>query len=80
MDQFRKEIMVGKEKRMFYFNRMQNMGGVKFFVTSTDEAKKAIAFSVKENDTADWKLVPGSARWLYAIESELSEAIVETRL
>ena len=80
MDQFRKEIMVGEEKRMFYFNRLQNMNGVKFFITSHDEAKKAIAFSVRENETAAWKLVPGSARWLYAIESQLSDAIVDTRL
>lgn len=72
--------MVGKEKRMFYFNRLQNMSGVKFFITSHDEAKKAIAFSVKENEMAAWKLLPGAARWLYAIESELSDAIVETRL
>ena len=79
MVQFRKEILVGEEKRFFYFNRLQNMNGVKFFITSHDEAKKAISFSLKENDRADWKLIPGSARWLYAIEQQLSDAIVETR-
>ncbi len=71
--------MVGKEKRIFYFNQMQNMNGVKFFITSHDEAKKAISFSLKENDQAAWKLYPGAARWLYAIEQQLSDAIVETR-
>ena len=80
MDQFRKEILVGKEKRMFYFNRLQNMNGVKFFITSHDEANQAISFSLKENGPAAWKLFPGAAQWLYVIESELSDAIVETRL
>jgi hypothetical protein len=80
MDQFSKEIVVGKEKRLFHFNRLQNVNGEKFFVTSHDEAKKTISFSVKENENADWKLIPGSARWLYAIESQVSDAIVDTRL
>ena len=79
MEQFSKVIAVGKEKRLFHFNRMQNVNGVKFFITSHDEAKKAISFSVTQKDN-DWKLLPGSARWLYAIESELSDAIVDTRL
>lgn len=65
---------------MFYFNRLQNTQGVKFFITSHNEEKKAISFSVKENEQAEWKLFPGAARWLYTIESQLSDAIVETRL
>ncbi|HZF65809.1 MAG TPA: hypothetical protein VEZ55_15045 [Chitinophagaceae bacterium] len=80
MEQFTKEITVGKEKRRFYFNRMRNANGVKFFITSHDDNNKAIAFSLTEKDKADWKLLPGSARWLYAIESQLSDAIVDTRL
>ncbi|RYZ45112.1 MAG: hypothetical protein EOO14_26185 [Chitinophagaceae bacterium] len=80
MNQFSKEIKVGKQKRMFHFNRLQNTNGVKFFITSHDEAMNAISFSVKENDQDEWKLFPGAARWLYAIESQLSDAIVDTRL
>jgi hypothetical protein len=80
MEQFSKEISVGKEKRLFFFNRMTNVNGVKFFITTQDEAQKAFSFSVKQNDNADWKLVPGSARWLYAIESQLSEAITDNYL
>lgn len=80
MEQFSKEITVGKEKRLFHFTRLKNVNGVKFFITSHDEAKKAISFSLTERDNADWKLLPGSARWLYAIETQLSDAILDTRM
>lgn len=53
---------------------MHNVNGVKFFVTSTDEKKKPISFSLKQRD-AEWKLLPGSLRWLYAIEPQLADAI-----
>jgi hypothetical protein len=79
MEQFNKEIIVGKEARVFEFTRMTNVNGVKFFVTSKDQNKKAISFSLKEKDQ-DWKLVPGSLRWLYDIESQLADAIHSTRL
>lgn len=78
MHQFNKEIAVGKETRLFQFTHMKNMSGVKFFITSYDENKKAISFSLTRKDNADWKLTPGSARWLYAIESQLSDAIIDT--
>ena len=58
---------------------MRNANGAKFFVTSKDENKKPISFSLKQNDS-DWKLVPGSLRWLYDIESQLADAIIDTRL
>ena len=58
---------------------MRNLNGVKCFITTTDENKKPIAFSLKEKEGA-WKLTPGSLRWLYAIEGELSNAIIDTRL
>jgi len=79
MDQFSKEITVGNDKRLFHFNHMRNVNGVKFFVTSHDDASKAISFSLKEKD-GDWKLLPGAARWLYAIESDLADAIMDTRV
>lgn len=79
MNQFTKELEVGKETRLFHFTHIANMNGVKFFVTSKDENQKAISFSLTQKD-ADWKLIPGSARWLYAIESQLAEAISDTRL
>ena len=72
--------MVGTEKRTFHFSRLQNVNGVKFFITSHDSAKKAIAFSLRKNNNAEWKLFPGAARWLYSIESELSDAIIDTRI
>jgi hypothetical protein len=81
MDQFSKTITVGKEKRLFQFTRMENANGVKFFITSKDSDQKPIAFSLRQNQHGDnWKLVPGSLRWLYAIEEQLSDAIIETRL
>lgn len=80
MERFSKQISVGKEKRLFEFTRIDNFGGVKFFITSIDENQKPFSFSVKRKDTNHWKLVPGSQRWLYEIEEELSNAIVETRL
>jgi hypothetical protein len=80
MERFSKEIAVGKETRMFVFTRMENVNGVKFFVTSKDENKKAISFSLMRRKEDGWKLLPGSLRWLYAIEAELAAAIVDTRL
>ena len=80
MEKFSKQIAVGDETRLFEFTMMQNVNGIKCFITSTDENKKPISFSVKQNDDRVWKLVPGSLRWLYEIEEELSEAIIETRL
>jgi len=79
MERFNKEILVGEETRVFEFTRMKNVNGVKFFVTSKDENKKAISFSLHKKD-AGWKLVPGSLRWLYEIESQFDEAIESTRL
>jgi len=80
MERFSKEIAVGKETRMFVFTRMENVNGVKFFVTSNDENKKAISFSLMRRKEDGWKLLPGSLRWLYAIEPELAAAIVDTRM
>ena len=79
MDRFKKEITVNNEVRVFQFNRMTSMSGVKFFITSTDSNQKPIAFSLKQTDRGNWKLTPGSLRWLYDIETELSDAIIETQ-
>ena len=79
MERFNKEIVVGKEARLFEFTRMRNVNGVKFFVTSKDANKKNISFSLLSRD-GGWKLTPGSLRWLYEIEPELVGAIEETRL
>ena len=80
MERFSKQLIVGNEKRLFEFTRLENFSGVKFFITSVDENKKPFSFSVKRKDANNWKLVPGSQRWLYEIEDQLSNAIVETRL
>ena len=74
MERFNKEIVVEQEARTFEFTKMRNVNGVKFFVTSNDKNKKAISFSLTKKD-ADWKLMPGSLRWLYGIESQLADAI-----
>ena len=79
MDRFNKEITVNNEVRVFQFNRMTSMSGVKYFITSTDSNQKPIAFSLKQTDGGNWKLTPGSLRWLYDIETELSDAILETQ-
>ena len=79
MDRFTKEIAVGTEPRLFEFTLLRNVNGVKFFITSKDDQKKPISFSLKQNDDKAWKLMPGSLRWLYAIEHQLSNAIVDTR-
>lgn len=81
MDQFSKKIAIGKETRLFQFSRMENTNGVKFFITSHDLSQKAFSFSMKQNGyDSNWKLIPGSQRWLYEIEEDLSHAIMETRL
>ncbi len=80
MERFKKEITVDNEPRVFEFARMKNMNGVKFFITSTDSKQKPIAFSLKPTGEGDWKLSPGSLRWLYEIEIELSNAILETQI
>ena len=77
MERFKKDISVNTEPRAFEFNKMKNMNGVKFFVTSTDAERKPIAFSLEQTDEGKWKLFPGSLRWLYEIESELSDAILQ---
>ena len=80
MERFKKEITVNNETRVFEFSRMKNMSGVKFFITSKDSNEKPIAFSLKETGEGNWKLTPGSLRWLYEIEGELSSAIVDTQM
>ena len=80
MERFTKAIVVGYENRSFVFQRMENVNGVKFFITSQDEKNKPIAFSLKRGVEKTWKLMPGSLRWLYSIESQLSDAIIDTRL
>ena len=80
MERFRKEITVNNEPRVFDFIRMKNMNGVKFFITSKDSQQKPIAFSLRETGEGNWKLTPGSLRWLYDIESELSNAILEMKM
>ena len=80
MDRFTKEIKVGKENMIFEFTRMQNMNGVKFFITSKDANQKPIAFSVRQTGEGNWTLMPGALRWLYDIEDELSNAVIDTRL
>jgi hypothetical protein len=79
MERFKKEITVNNEVRLFEFSRLTSMSGVKFFITSRDSNQKPIAFSLKQTDRGNWKLTPGSLRWLYDIESELSNAILETQ-
>jgi hypothetical protein len=79
MERFKKEITVDNETRVFEFNRLTNMSGVKFFITSTDSKQKPIGFSLKQTEHGNWKLIPGSLRWLYEIETELSNAILETQ-
>jgi hypothetical protein len=80
VDKFTKEIVVGNENRLFVFTRMENVNGVKFFITSKDEKNKPISFSLIRAKENNWKLHPGSLRWLYEIESQLSDAIRDTRL
>jgi hypothetical protein len=80
MERFTKEIPVGKKNRVFEFTMIKNYQGIKFFITSKDANNKPISFSLKQKEKSVWKLIPGSTRWLYEIESQLSDAIVETRL
>jgi hypothetical protein len=80
MNRFTKEIVVGKESRLFEFERLENVNGIKFFIISKDDKKKPIAFSLIRSKENNWKLTPGSLRWLYDIETQLSDAIIETRL
>ena len=80
MERFVKEIEVGNENRLFEFTRMENVNGVKFFITSKDEKKKPISFSLVRAKDDNWKLNPGSLRWLYEIESQLADAIRDSRL
>ena len=80
MERFRKDILVNNESRTFEFQRMKNMSGLKFFITSKDANQKPIAFSVVKTSEGNWKLLPGALRWLYAIEGEISNAILETRV
>ena len=80
MERFKKEITLNNEPRVFEFMRMKNMNGVKFFITSTDSEQKPFAFSLIQTGEGDWKLKPGALRWLYDIEIELSNAILETQI
>lgn len=77
MDQFGKEIMVGAACRWFYFKKLTNVDGVKFFITSVDEKNRPISFSMKKNKQGAWSLTPGSLRWLYDINGALADAIIE---
>ena len=79
-ERFTKEITVNNEKKLFEFSKMRNMSGEKFFITSKDLNQKPIAFSLVETGEGKWKLRPGSLRWLYDIEGELSNAILDTQV
>lgn len=79
MERFNKSISIGEETRLFQFTKMQNMEGVKFFITSFDLKNKPISFSMKKNKLGDWALTPGSLPWLYEITEELQEAILESQ-
>ena len=50
MERFIKEIAVNDQVRVFEFNRMKNMNGVKFFITSKDSKDKPIAFSLIQTE------------------------------
>jgi len=76
MERFSKRLTVGNETRLFEFTLLKNFTGIKFFITSVDENHKPFSFSLKPTDDNKWKLVPGSLRWLYEIEDQLSEAII----
>ncbi|MFL5773728.1 MAG: hypothetical protein ACJ75F_11255 [Flavisolibacter sp.] len=78
MDRFSKKIDVGGHMQLFEFSRIKNTNGVKYFVTSKDIEGKPFSFSLTEKESRTWKLQPGATRWLYDIESELSEAIETT--
>jgi hypothetical protein len=81
MNQFSKKIAIGKTAKLFQFTKMENTNGVKFFITSHDQNEKAFSCSMRQKEYGnDWKLVPGSQRWLYEIEELLSNAIRETSL
>ncbi len=79
MNRFNKEIAVGDNTLLFEFTHMSNVNGEKFFITGKDAADKPFSFSLRQKDQ-QWKLQPGASRWLYEIESDLSDAIVDTRL
>jgi len=79
MEQFNKEIKVGAENKRFQFTKIRNIDGVKFFITTTDEKKKPMSFSMKKNKVGEWSLLPGSLRWLYDISTELADAIEEAQ-
>jgi hypothetical protein len=81
MNQFSKKISIGKTSRLFQFTRMVNTNGIKFFITSFDMNEKAFSCSMRQKEYgSEWKLIPGSQRWLYEIEEVLSDAIIETSL
>ncbi len=80
MDQFNKDIMMGAENKQFHFKKLTNVEGEKFFITTIDEKKKPISFSMKIDKHGDWNLTPGSLRWLYDIRKDLAAAILETRI
>lgn len=79
MDEFQKEIAVGAVPRRFYFKKLTNAEGVKFFITTVDEKNKPISFSMKKNKQGLWSLTPGSLRWLYDINKELADTIIEAQ-
>jgi hypothetical protein len=79
MERFSKVITVDNEKRLFEFTKRKDMNGSRFFITTKDAQQKPIAFSLKEAEHGTWKLMPGALRWLYEIETELSNAIREVR-
>jgi len=62
MERFKKDISVNNELRAFEFNKMKNMNGVKFFITSTDAKEKPTPLSLEEIDEDKWKLFPGALR------------------
>lgn len=79
MERFTKEILVGNELKLFEFTKMSNVNGVKFFITTKDQNNKQISFSLNKKEEKIWKLTPGSLPWLYKIEDELTNAILDTR-
>jgi len=74
MLQFSETVAVDDEVLSFAFNRIYTKSGEKFFVV-VQKNRKFFQFSMKRDDSGQWKLTEPVVEWLRPIEEKLSHII-----
>lgn len=72
-------VIGGHDKFLFYFTKMFDREGLRYYVTTSNKNKNLIAFSMKQGVNGNWKILnePLLPFWISVLEEELSKCIIE---